>query len=44
LVLRQYAAGRAVLKKFGDIMDVPDIRIIINGMAIVEMKAVVKVV
>ena len=44
LVLRQYAAGGTVLEKSWDVFKVPDIGVIINGMIIVEMKAVVKMV
>lgn len=44
LVLRQYTAGRSVLKKLRNVVDIPDIGIAVNRVTVVEMKAIVKMV
>ena len=44
LVLRQDAAGAAIFKKLRDVMNIPDIGIAVDGVTIVEMEAIVKMV
>ena len=44
LVLRQDAAGAAILKKLRDIVNIPDIGVAVDGVTIVEMEAIVKMV
>ena len=44
LVLRQDTAGAAILKKLRDIVNIPDIGVAVDRMAIVEMKAIIKMV
>lgn len=44
LILRQNTAGAAVFKEMRNVFDVPDVGIVIDGMAVVKMKAIVKVV
>ena len=44
LVLRQDAAGAAILKKLRDIVNIPDIGVAVDGVTIVEMEAIIKMV